>query len=125
MPIYDYECANCKRRFEVVHGVHVPGPTECPLCGGGPVRKAISAPAVHFKGSGWAKKERRASSPSSAKKDGDSGTGGSDDAARTTAPASTVTTERQGDTTGSAADKADKADKAGTVEKSNSQKGGD
>ncbi len=59
MPIYDYECANCRRRFEVVHGVHVPGPTSCPLCGGGPVRKAISAPAVHFKGSGWAKKERR------------------------------------------------------------------
>ena len=30
------------------------------LCGGGPVRKAITAAAVHFKGSGWAKKERRA-----------------------------------------------------------------
>ena len=36
------------------------GPTHCPNCGGGPLRKAITAAAVHYKGSGWAKKERRA-----------------------------------------------------------------
>ena len=60
MPLYDYDCANCGRRFEVIHGVHADGPTACPLCGGGPVRKAITAAAVHFKGSGWAKKERGA-----------------------------------------------------------------
>jgi putative FmdB family regulatory protein len=59
VPVYDYVCAACGRRFEVVHGVHVDGPTSCPLCGKGPVRKAISAAAVHYKGSGWAKKERR------------------------------------------------------------------
>ena len=59
MPAYDYDCAACGRRFEVIHGVHADGPTTCPLCGKGPVRKAISAPAVHYKGSGWAKKERR------------------------------------------------------------------
>ena len=59
MPAYDYDCAACGRRFEVIHGVHAEGPTTCPLCGKGPVRKAISAPAVHYKGSGWAKKERR------------------------------------------------------------------
>ena len=66
MPVYDYDCAACGRRFEVVHGVHVPGPASCPLCGKGPVRKAISAPAVHYKGSGWAKKERRAAVTSGA-----------------------------------------------------------
>jgi putative FmdB family regulatory protein len=107
MPIYDYDCANCKRRFEVVHGVYAPGPTECPLCGGGPVRKSISAPAVHFRGSGWAKKERRASSPSSSKKDNDSASG-NDDAA-SSAPTSTVTTDKKSDATASSADKADKA----------------
>jgi putative FmdB family regulatory protein len=112
MPIYDYECANCKRRFEVVHGVYAPGPTECPLCGGGPVRKAISAPAVHFKGSGWAKKERRASSPSSSKKDGDGGTGSGDEAARTAASTSTATTEKKSETSATASDTANKADKA-------------
>lgn len=60
MPIYDYDCAECGRRIEVVHGVHAPGPTHCPNCGGGPLKKAIAAPAVHFKGSGWAKRDRRA-----------------------------------------------------------------
>jgi len=60
VPLYDYVCAACGRRFEVIHGVHGDPPASCPLCGEGPVRKAISAPAVHYKGSGWAKKERRA-----------------------------------------------------------------
>lgn len=60
MPLYDYDCAACGRRFEVIHGVHADGPTTCPVCGKGPVRKAITAAAIHYKGSGWAKKERRA-----------------------------------------------------------------
>jgi putative FmdB family regulatory protein len=73
MPLYDYDCAACRRRFEVVHGVHTEGPTVCPICGSGPIRKAISAAAVHFKGSGWAKKERRATATAgTAKPSGDS-----------------------------------------------------
>lgn len=65
MPTYDYVCQSCRRVTEVVHGVHGTGPTECPACGG-PVRKAVVAPAVHFKGSGWAKKERGASTATKA-----------------------------------------------------------
>ena len=42
MPAYDYDCAACGRRFEVIHGVYADGPTTCPLCGKGPVRKAIT-----------------------------------------------------------------------------------
>lgn len=60
MPIYDYDCAACGLRVEVVHSIHAPGPTQCPNCGDGPIRKAIAAAAVHFKGSGWAKRDRRA-----------------------------------------------------------------
>ena len=75
MPLYDYDCAACGRRFEVIHGVHADGPTTCPLCGKGPVRKAITAAAIHYKGSGWAKKERRASTSSGHSKS--SGDGGS------------------------------------------------
>jgi putative FmdB family regulatory protein len=80
MPVYDYDCANCGRRFEVIHGVHADPPAACPLCGGGPVRKAISAPAVHYRGSGWAKKERRTAAASGSSKSGDEGgrDGGSD-----------------------------------------------
>ncbi len=80
MPAYDYDCAACGRRFEVTHGVHADGPTTCPLCGKGPVRKAITAAAIHYKGSGWAKKERRATAtPASSKAstDGATGDGGS------------------------------------------------
>jgi len=92
MPLYDYDCAACGRRIEVVHGVHAPGPVHCPSCGGGPLRKAITAAAVHFKGSGWAKKERRASvAPGGGKSAGDAAaaeTDAKDAGATTSAPRS-------------------------------------
>lgn len=68
MPTYDYTCAACGHRFEVVHGVHGDGPETCPNCGSGPVRKAFAPPTVVFKGSGWAKVDRRSTS-ASAKRD--------------------------------------------------------
>ena len=78
MPTYDYACAACGHRFEVVHGVHGHGPETCPSCGGGPVRKAFAPPTVVFKGSGWAKVDRRTSSSGASKRDsGDSGDEGS------------------------------------------------
>lgn len=76
MPLYDYDCSACGRRFEVVHGVHAEGPTSCPICGSGPVRKAITAAAVHYKGTGWAKKERRATAtPGTSKAAGEAASG--------------------------------------------------
>ncbi len=57
MPLYDYVCPNCGYEIEVMHSVHSNGPTACPVCGAA-MKKAIVAPAVHFKGSGWARKER-------------------------------------------------------------------
>ena len=96
MPLYDYDCAACGRRIEVVHGVHAPGPEHCPNCGGGPLKKAITAPTIHFKGSGWAKKERRAAAKSSTS--GEGGSTGSDDAAKE--PATTSTGGNGGSDTG-------------------------
>ena len=79
MPTYEYACSACGRRSDILHGVHDTAPTVCPACGAeGTLRKAFAAPAIVFKGTGWAKKERR-SSPSSAKsRDGgdDTGAGG-------------------------------------------------
>jgi putative FmdB family regulatory protein len=75
MPLYDYDCSACGRRFEVIHGIDGPSPEQCPLCGKGPVRKAFAAPAIHFKGSGWAKKERRAAAKPSTASSGDGGDG--------------------------------------------------
>ncbi|HEY8870187.1 MAG TPA: zinc ribbon domain-containing protein [Candidatus Limnocylindrales bacterium] len=78
MPAYDYLCDNCGHRFEVLHGVHAEGPTICPNCGSRRLRKAISAPAVHFKGSGWAKKERRTAAASVGSGSGGASSDGSD-----------------------------------------------
>lgn len=81
MPLYDYDCANCGKRFEVLRGVHTESPSSCLLCGGGPIKKAFATPAIHFKGSGWAKKERQASaSRGSRKAAGDAGSTGKDGA---------------------------------------------
>ena len=101
MPTYDYECAACGRRFEVVHGVHAESPTTCPLCGKGPIRKVITAANVHYKGSGWAKKERR-STVTAAAKNATSGSGGSDDGSTSGAAASS-----DGDGSGSSAKKSE------------------
>ncbi|MDF2735158.1 MAG: type antifreeze protein [Chloroflexota bacterium] len=102
MPLYDYVCAACGRRFEVIHGIEADPPASCPLCGDGPVRKAITAPTVHYRGSGWAKKERRAavktSSPSGGSDDGssdggaskDSGSSGSDTESSPAVPTTTA-----------------------------------
>ena len=63
MPIYDYVCQSCGARVEVFHGLHASGPERCEVCGKGPMRKGPAPPAVHFTGSGWAKKDRAASRP--------------------------------------------------------------
>ena len=64
MPFYDYVCTSCGHEMEVMHSVHDQGPEVCPRCGGA-MKKALAAPAVHFKGSGWARKEK-SSKPSKA-----------------------------------------------------------
>ena len=48
----DEPCAICKRD---PYDCLCP---ECPQCGG-PMSKAFAAPTFHFKGSGWAKKDRK------------------------------------------------------------------
>lgn len=66
MPLYDYRCTECGREVEVMHGIHASGPETCEHCGG-TMRKALSPPAIHFKGSGWAKKDAAAASAKKAK----------------------------------------------------------
>ena len=65
MPRYDYRCSVCGHEVELLHGIHDPGPRVCPNCGAeGSMRKAFATPAVHYKGSGWAKKDRSTASSS-------------------------------------------------------------
>ena len=53
MPLYEYECESCGRRFERIQKFSDPLVTECPACGKGPVKKLFSSPAIQFKGSGF------------------------------------------------------------------------
>lgn len=52
MPLYEYECDACGRRFERIQKFSDPLETVCPTCGGA-VRKLLSSPAIQFKGSGF------------------------------------------------------------------------
>jgi len=59
MPTYDYICSNCGRKTEIVHSISSSAPRACPACGAvGTLSKAFNPPTIHFKGSGWAKKDR-------------------------------------------------------------------
>jgi putative FmdB family regulatory protein len=51
VPIYEYVCAACGHHWELIVARDAPVPP-CPLCDK-PGKKAISAPAFQFKGSGW------------------------------------------------------------------------
>ncbi len=53
VPLYEYQCKKCKHRFEKIHQSYSdPRVKKCPECGG-PVEQLLSAPAAHFKGTGW------------------------------------------------------------------------
>jgi len=97
VPIYDYTCAACGHLTEVIHGMREGGPRFCPSCGAeGTMRKGFAAPAVHFKGSGWAKKDRSATaSPGrsrTSKPADDAGSGSGTGGSNSTAEASTSAT---------------------------------
>lgn len=53
MPLYEYECPSCGHRFELIQRFADPPAETCVACGQSPVHKLLSAPAVHFKGTGW------------------------------------------------------------------------
>jgi putative FmdB family regulatory protein len=109
MPIYDYACSACHRVTEVIHGINDHGPRFCPECGAdGTMTKSFVAPTVHFKGSGWAKKDRGSSARASARKH-DEGDSSSDTKSAETKSAETKSASTDGaksggtDTTSSAA----------------------
>lgn len=66
MPLYDYRCKDCGNEIEVMHGIDAVGPAVCDVCGGA-MKKALSTPAIHFKGSGWAKKDFQTANKAKAK----------------------------------------------------------
>ena len=52
MPLYEYQCRKCGKRFEKIQKFSDP-PLETHEKCGGPVQRLLSSPAIQFKGSGW------------------------------------------------------------------------
>ncbi len=53
MPIYEYECVECGKHFELLQEINKGIPEACPRCGG-KVNKVMTKPgAIIFKGSGF------------------------------------------------------------------------
>ena len=75
MPFYDYLCAKCGATVEVLHGIDEQQARTHEDCDGS-LERQFSAASVHFKGSGWAKLDRRSG-----------GSGSSDAPASAPAPA--------------------------------------
>ena len=65
MPTYDYECDTCGV-FEASQRISEPAYTQCPKCGSSEIRRLLSAPAFHLKGSGWYKTDYASTGSSSA-----------------------------------------------------------
>ena len=110
MPLYEYQCEACGKRFEVIRKFSDPPLDTCTLCGKGPVRRLFSSPAIQFKGSGWyitdySQKGKSGSSESTSggksdattgdatKSDAKSGDAKKGDAGTTATPSSTSTTK--------------------------------
>ena len=104
MPIYEYACTACDHRVDILLGINDPGPHFCPSCGEeGTMRKLFAPPTIHYKGSGWAKKDRGGSgagskSPVPAKNDAP-GAASSTSSASTSESPSTSTSSDGGSST--------------------------
>jgi putative FmdB family regulatory protein len=65
MPIYEYECENCRIRFERLQHFKDEPVKECPECCG-PVHRVLQPVGIIFKGSGFYITDHRQISPTAA-----------------------------------------------------------
>lgn len=85
MPLYEYQCAQCAERVEVLQKISDPPEAQCPKCGGA-MKRLLSAPAIQFKGSGFYKTDYASSSSSSS-------SSASSSSSSSAAPAASTTSE--------------------------------
>ena len=78
MPIYEFTCQACGSSFEKRVSFTQSTAPACDSCESDNVQRRMSAPAIHFKGSGWyvtdSKKANSASSPTKAESSSESST---------------------------------------------------
>jgi putative FmdB family regulatory protein len=118
MPLYEYHCESCDQRFEKIVKFSDPPVETCPTCGRGPVRKLMSSPAFHLKGTGWyatdyAKKDQAPAGKTESPRDAQEAKDGADAKNGKDAKDSKDKTETRSET--SADGKSDKTSSTGTA----------
>ncbi len=58
MPLYEYSCESCGKRYEKREGFDAPARQKCQHCGN-TARRVLHAPPIVFKGSGFYKTDSR------------------------------------------------------------------
>ena len=53
MPIYEFTCQTCHRRFEELRRMNDQSPAPCPACQGDDVAPVMSTTSFQLKGTGW------------------------------------------------------------------------
>lgn len=53
MPIYEYECQQCKARMEKIQKMSDAPLVDCPECGAPALTKVVTAGNFRLKGNGW------------------------------------------------------------------------
>lgn len=91
MPLYEYRCLKCDQTFEIIQKYSDEPLTTHNGCGG-EVKKLISSPAFHLKGSGWYATDY---AKSSAPKPEKSESKGEDKGDKPAAPATTPDTKTE------------------------------
>jgi putative FmdB family regulatory protein len=110
MPIYEYVCTKCGRKTEIIQRMADAPLAKCPECGAR-VKKAFSAPAIQFKGSGWYVNDYGSGATKAAPKSegGEESRGSSGSSDKESGKSESGAAEK--------AEKADKAEKAGKADR--------
>jgi putative FmdB family regulatory protein len=99
MPIYEYQCDNCDRQFEIMQRMTEPLLSTCDKCGGH-VRRLISQTSFVLKGSGWYVTDYPSESRKQAmSKEKNGGTSTSSEASSTSTTSTTSTTSEKASST--------------------------
>ena len=80
MPLYEYSCESCSKRYEKREGFDAPARQKCQHCGKMAIR-VLHAPPIVFKGSGFYKTDSRSSSSAGSRSADGSSNGSADSSA--------------------------------------------